>query len=153
MCDHMSDLSRDTSEPVKDFMRLMFADASSNDVEGYWLVLAIMLCRTNPDLWRHLNLIKKSYTKTGKKCRVTFKLPSLVSADSALLLGEFNNWDNASSPMKKLKNGDFSTTLSLNAGQSYRFRYLLDESRWENDWEPDGYVANDFGTEDSVVTV
>lgn len=98
-------------------------------------------------------MIKKSYSKTGKKCRVTFKLSRNVNAQSALLVGEFNNWDDGSLPMKKLKNGDFSATLSLDAGQSYRFRYLLDQSRWENDWDPDGYVANDFGTDDSVVAV
>jgi 1,4-alpha-glucan branching enzyme len=98
-------------------------------------------------------MLKKSYSKTGKKCRVTFKLPSKVNADSAVLLGEFNNWNNSAVQMKKLKNGDFSATLSLDAGNSYRFRYLLDGSRWENDWAPDGYVANDFGTEDSVVAV
>ena len=98
-------------------------------------------------------MLKKSYSKTGKKCRVTFKLPSQVNADSAVLLGEFNNWNNSAVQMKKLINGDFSATLSLDAGNSYRFRYLLDGSRWENDWAPDGYVANDFGTEDSVVAV
>ncbi len=98
-------------------------------------------------------MLKKSYSKTGKKCRVTFKLPSQVEASSAALLGDFNNWGDGAVPMKKLKKGDFSATLSLDVGKSYRFRYLLDESRWENDWEPDGYVANDFGTEDSVVAV
>ncbi len=35
--------------------------------------------------------------------------------------------------MRVLKNGDFSATLSLEAGKSYRFRYLLDGKRWEND--------------------
>lgn len=98
-------------------------------------------------------MLKKSYSKTGRKCRVTFKLPADVNAESASLLGEFNGWNTAAPPMKKLKNGDFSATLSLDAGQTYRFRYLLDAKRWENDWEPDGYVQNAYGTEDSVVTV
>ena len=98
-------------------------------------------------------MLKKSYSKTGKKCRVTFKLPSQVEADSAALLGEFNDWNDSAVLMRKLKNGDFSATLSLEAGKSYRFRYLLDGSRWENDWAPDGYVANDFGTDDSIVAV
>ena len=98
-------------------------------------------------------MLKKSYTKTGKKCRVTFKLPSQVAAESVQLLGEFNSWDYNVSPMKKLKNGDFSTTLSLISGKTYRFRYLIDENKWENDWEPDGYIPNQFGTDDSIVTV
>jgi len=55
--------------------------------------------------------------------------------------------------MKQLKDGSFSTTLSLTPGNSYRFRYLLDEERWENDWDADLYLPNEFGSEDSVVTV
>ena len=98
-------------------------------------------------------MLKKSYTKTKEKCRVTFKLPPDVNADAATLVGEFNDWDEGSHPMKKLKDGGFSTTLSLTAGQTYRFRYLLDDSRWENDWAPDGYLPNEFGTDDSIVTI
>jgi hypothetical protein len=55
--------------------------------------------------------------------------------------------------MKKLKDGSFSVTVSLKAGQSYRFRYRLDNDRWENDWEADDYLPNQLGTDDSVVAV
>lgn len=97
-------------------------------------------------------MLKKSYSKTGTKCRVTFKLPAEVNAESAALVGEFNEWDEEATPMKKLKDGSFSATLSLDAGSTYRFRYLLDGERWENDWEPDGYAQNEHGTDDSLVT-
>ncbi len=43
--------------------------------------------------------------------------------------------------------------LSLDPGRSYRFRYLLDGTCWENDWSADGYQPNPFGSEDSVVEV
>lgn len=98
-------------------------------------------------------MIKKSYSTTGKKCRTTFKMPSKVNATSAHLVGEFNDWDEEAHPMKKLKDGSFSVTVTLVAGKSYRYRYLLDEKRWENDWSADGYVANEFGGEDSIVEV
>ncbi len=55
--------------------------------------------------------------------------------------------------MKKLKDGSFSLTISLDAGQSYRFRYLLDNERWENDWDADAYVANQYGAEDSLLNL
>ena len=42
-------------------------------------------------------------------------------------------------------------TVDLDAGRAYRFRYLLDGQRWDNDWAADAYVANDFGGDDSVV--
>ena len=98
-------------------------------------------------------MLMKSYSKTGTKCRVTFKLAAEVGAETAVLCGEFNEWDEAANPMKKLKDGSFSAQLSLDAGNSYRFRYLLDGERWENDWEADAYLPNGQGTEDSIVEV
>ena len=55
--------------------------------------------------------------------------------------------------MKKLKDGSFSATASLESGGTYRFRYLVDGERWENDWEADEYLPNDFGSDDSIVKV
>lgn len=98
-------------------------------------------------------MLTKNYTKTGKVCRVTFKLSAEVKAETAVLVGEFNNWDTTVVPMRQLKDGSFSQTISLDPDHSYRFRYLLDGSRWENDWEADAYAPNAHGSEDSVVTV
>jgi 1,4-alpha-glucan branching enzyme len=96
-------------------------------------------------------MISKYYTKSGQICRATFKLPAEVDAEEAFLVGDFNAWDREADPMKKLKDGSFSLTISLEIGRSYRFRYLLDRARWENDWEADEYQPNAFGSEDSVV--
>jgi 1,4-alpha-glucan branching enzyme len=98
-------------------------------------------------------MLKKHYSKSGRSCKVTFDLPSEVHANHASLCGDFNHWSSATNPMSPRKDGRFSTTVSLDAGQTYRFRYLLDGERWENDWAADGYVPNTFGSEDSVVKV
>jgi len=98
-------------------------------------------------------MLKKNYSKTGKSCRVTFKLPAEVKAKTVQLCGDFNEWSPTHNPLKQLKDGSFSVTVSLKPGQSYRFRYLLDGERWENDWEADAYVANQYGTEDSLITL
>ncbi|MCA9972681.1 MAG: isoamylase early set domain-containing protein [Anaerolineales bacterium] len=96
-------------------------------------------------------MLIKNYDKRGDKCRVTFKLPAEVAAETAVLVGAFNDWDMNAKPMRRLKDGSFSQTMWLPAGESYRFRYLLDGERWENDWEADAYLANEHGSEDSVV--
>ena len=96
---------------------------------------------------------KKEYTKTGRSCRVTFDLPAEVNAQSACLCGEFNDWDQSSHPMKRAKDGSFSLTISLKPGRQYRYRYLLDGERWENDWAADSYAPNALGSEDSVVNI
>ena len=97
--------------------------------------------------------MKKTYTKTGRSCRVTFEIPSELNAQDAVLCGEFNDWDLQKHRMKRRKDGSFSITISLKPDQNYRFRYLLDGERWENDWAADDYVPNDFGTQDSVISV
>lgn len=96
-------------------------------------------------------MLIKHYSKTGRFCRVTFKLPPDVQALEATLCGDFNNWDVACQIMQPLKGGGFSTTLSLAVGRDYRFRYRLDGKRWENDWDADGYVPNAFGSDDSLL--
>ncbi len=96
----------------------------------------------------------KGYLKNKKGvCKVTFELPKEVGADSAAVVGDFNNWDKNATPMKRKRDGSFSAAINLEAAKEYRFRYWLDDSRWENDWNADAYVPNKFGTEDSVVRI
>ena len=97
-------------------------------------------------------MLTKNITKKKKSCKVTFELPADVNAKTASLCGEFNDWDTKSHTMKRRKDGSFTLALSLKPGQQYRFRYLLDGKRWENDPAADGYVPNQFGSEDSLVT-
>jgi 1,4-alpha-glucan branching enzyme len=98
-------------------------------------------------------MLKKTFSKGGKTCRVTFTMPAEVGAQEVYLCGEFNDWDESSHPLQRRKDGRFSTTLTLETGRSYRFRYRVDGERWENDWAADAYVPNPFGGDDSVVTV
>ena len=98
-------------------------------------------------------MLKKNYTKSGQSCRVTFKVPAEVEAETIALLGDFNEWDADTHPMTLRKDGSRSTTVSLEAGQDYRFRYLLDRETWINDEAADREVANRFGTQDCIISV
>lgn len=96
---------------------------------------------------------KMTTKKPGKDSttRVKFTLPPGIKAQAVQVCGDFNDWSTDQHPLKKLKNGDFTVTLTLESGRAYRYRYLLDGTRWENDWEADDYVPNEFGGDDSVV--
>lgn len=94
---------------------------------------------------------KQAINKKSKTCKVTFELPADVNAQTACLVGEFNDWEVEANPMTRGEDGSFSLTVSLKPGQAYRFRYLLDGERWENDWTADAYEPNPFGDDDSVV--
>jgi 1,4-alpha-glucan branching enzyme len=99
--------------------------------------------------------IKKEYFKSRKTCKVTFRLPKIAATDakSVCIVGDFNNWNLYSNPMKKLKNGNYTVTLELKPGREYQFRYLIDESKWENDWNADKYVKSPYGDSDNSVVV
>jgi len=99
--------------------------------------------------------LKKLYLKTKALCKVTFRLPKEAApeATQVTLVGDFNQWDTNETPMQKMKNGDFTVTLELACDQEYKFRYLIDNSQWENDWQADRYVPNGHGSDDSIVAI
>jgi 1,4-alpha-glucan branching enzyme len=98
---------------------------------------------------------KKQYLKSKALCKVTFKLSKeqAHAAESVRLVGDFNEWDLSSTPMKRLKNGDFTTTVSLAKDSQYQFRYLLDDKDWENDWEADAYIPSSVASADNSVVL
>ena len=79
-----------------------------------------------------------------------FRLPDANGAQLAWVVGEFNGWSHSEHPMERDGDG-FIARIPLEPGRTYRFRYLLDGERWENDWEADAYVPNEFGGDDSVI--
>ena len=97
--------------------------------------------------------IKKQFLKTKPICKVTFKVtPETVGeADTVHLVGDFNNWDKATTPMKKLKSGDFTVTVNLDKEQDYQFRYLVNGKEWVNEPEADRYEATPYPDIDNAV--
>jgi 1,4-alpha-glucan branching enzyme len=99
--------------------------------------------------------IRKEYHETENVCRVTFMLPKVAAPDakSVCVVGDFNDWNIEANRMKKQKNGDYSITLDLKPKREYEFRYLINGSRWENDWNADKYVRSPYGDSDNSVIV
>ena len=95
-------------------------------------------------------MLSKRVFKTKNETEVTFAF-SRDNVKTVELVGEFNCWQPA--PMKfNTKKKVFITKVRLPNDRSYHFRYLLNGQEWENDYEADNYVANDFGSENSVVS-
>ncbi|GAB7079762.1 isoamylase early set domain-containing protein [Megalodesulfovibrio paquesii] len=103
--------------------------------------------------------LTKKFLKTKPVCKVTFKVASdaVNGADALFLVGDFNDWEKSTTPMKKNKAGEFSATVDLAVGNAYQFKYLAaegGEERWFNDDAPDRLEWSDFaGAENSVVAV
>jgi hypothetical protein len=92
---------------------------------------------------------RKQILKERAVVRVTFELPAEVEGETVHLVGDFTSWKGI--PMEKKSSGAWQTTVDLEPGRSFEFRYLIDGSRWENDWAADRYVRNPFGHENSVI--
>jgi len=99
--------------------------------------------------------LEKKYLKARPACKVTFVLPKEAApdAESVCILGEFNAWSPDAHELRRLDDGTFTITLELETGRAYRFRYVIDGWKYENDWFADRYEPNPYGGEDSVVDV
>jgi 1,4-alpha-glucan branching enzyme len=96
--------------------------------------------------------IKKQYVKTKPVCKVTFSVEA-KEANSASVVGDFNNWDQAAGELSKLKNGTFKGIFELPKDASYQFKYVID-GNFVNEPEADSFQWNEFaGTENGVINV
>ena len=96
--------------------------------------------------------ITKQFLKTKPVCKITFNIPA--EAEKLSVVGDFNDWNQSTNQLKKLKNGNFKGTLNLDKGQSYEFRYLADGANYFNDEQADSYQFNDYaGSENGVLNL
>ncbi|MFA5028447.1 MAG: isoamylase early set domain-containing protein [Candidatus Methylomirabilota bacterium] len=67
------------------------------------------------------------------------------------LLGDFNQWNPSSTPMRQIPDGTWWAEITLPPGQ-HEYKFLVDGREWRND--PDApRVPNVWGSENSVVDV
>lgn len=96
--------------------------------------------------------IKKQFIKTKPVCKVTFSVEA-KEANTASVVGDFNNWNPAEGELSKLKNGTFKGVFELPKNASYEFKYVVDGD-FINDPEADAFKWNDFaGAENGVLEV
>lgn len=89
----------------------------------------------------------KKAKKTSSKIKQTFTFEA-PEAGSVKLAGDFTDWEKAAKNMRKLKNGTWKTTISLEPSD-YEYRFLVD-GEWTNDPFAEETRANPFGTVNSV---
>lgn len=96
-------------------------------------------------------MLTKRTLKKGK-VEVTFTMPALEGCQQLCLCGDFNEWNEAATPMKQQADGTWALSLELEPDREYQFRYLADGETWHNDWAADGYVPNPHGSDNSLVS-
>lgn len=95
-------------------------------------------------------MAKDKIKATAGKRRVTFIIEA-QKANNVSLMGDFNNWNEKTHPMKK-ENGDvWKKTVFLNPGR-YEYRFLVD-GQWQKDPNNDQLCPNEFGTYNNFIVV
>lgn len=74
-------------------------------------------------------------------------------ADSAVVLvGDFNDWNPAATPLHRATDGVWSVTVPLRPGR-YRYTFIVDGTRWHRDPAAPRALEDDFGAPTSVITI
>ena len=101
-------------------------------------------------------MIKKQYVKSRDVYKVVFEiplnhLPDDVKVNTVTVVGDFNDWDETSTPLKKLKKGTYKTTVEIKNKGEYQFRYLINGNIWVNDWAADDYRPGSHGEDNCIL--
>ena len=70
--------------------------------------------------------------------RVTFRLQFGVGYHEVCVVGEFNDWSRTANPMT-FDGYAYVAEIIIPTGRTYRFRYLVDNERWQIDWAADRF--------------
>ena len=89
-------------------------------------------------------MLTKKFFKTKQEAEVTFEL-MVKQASKVQLVAEFNDWQPVDMRFIK-KDKTYRAKVRLPKGQKFHFRYLIDDTIWENDHQADAYIANSFST-------
>ena len=96
---------------------------------------------------------KPAQTMSAKKEKVSKKKEifqlNAPEAESVMLAGDFTDWENAARKMRKLKSGNWKTTVSLEEDKTIQYRFLVD-GQWVDDPDCQNRIPNGFGGENCV---
>ncbi len=71
------------------------------------------------------------------------------TARTVTLVGDFNNWDPGSHPLRQSDRTLWKVTMRLKSG-TYQYKFVIDGDRWEEDPLNPNRVPNEHGTFNSV---
>jgi len=97
-------------------------------------------------------LVARPWNRNGAGTADTLQFVLVApQAASVALVGDFNDWDPARSPMQTA-HGVWATVVQLAPGR-YRYAFLVNGVEWRADPSAPAAKDDEFGTPSSVVTV
>jgi 1,4-alpha-glucan branching enzyme len=90
-------------------------------------------------------------TKQGiKQWKVTFSLEN-TDANEVFLVGDFNEWNPKTHPMKSDGNGTWVRDVIISPGK-YEYKFMVD-GQWKEDPKNEQQSLNCFGTYNNIINV
>ena len=74
------------------------------------------------------------------------------SASSVAIVGDFNDWEEGGSPLRRMEKGVWTITIPLAPGR-YHYTFVVDGTKWVADPLAPRTLEDDFGRPNSVITV
>lgn len=74
------------------------------------------------------------------------------SASKVAIVGDFNDWDEGVSPLRRMGDGVWAITIPLAPGR-YQYTFVVDGTTWVADPAAPRTLEDDFGRPNSVITV
>lgn len=88
---------------------------------------------------------------------VLFTLPTeaLIGAKKVFVLGDFNNWKTCDGFELEIQpDGSAKAYIPLEAGKIYRYRFLVNDTQWVNDYHAERYEpVQGYSVDNCVITV
>ena len=95
-------------------------------------------------------MVRRVPKKTPKRRRIEFAI-EMPTAQQVILMGDFNQWNPKTHPMRRDENGVWRKTVMIFPGR-YEYRFWVD-GEWYNDPASLERCPNCFGSENNVIEV
>jgi 1,4-alpha-glucan branching enzyme len=97
----------------------------------------MIVCTLDPDT----DTVTATFTVSGPE----------LDEQQVSVVGDFNDWDPAATPMRKTPGRPHTATVTLQRGRRYLFRYRVAAGEWYDDETADAYEPNEFGGKNCVI--
>ncbi len=121
-------------------------------VDGNWIPDPTIMEQVDDTFYGKNSVLRLEPPEIDYVRLVTFRANPSVPITSLNLIGSFNLWNPHSHPFREQLDGSLQLRVFLKKG-TYKYKFLVDNSYWENDPNADEWVDDGFNGVNSILHV